>query len=79
MCWNEKGIFFIRYIAGSKCEGRIGETVEQVEDICSDVIIGGHIKYIGDKLSTSGRYQALPTARKKIGRTKFRQYGKLLY
>ena len=62
-----------------KCEGNIGEAVEQVVELCDEVETVGVFTCLGDRVSAGGGYETAVTARTRRGWVKFRECGELLY
>ena len=63
MCLSEKGeskVFKKFFIL--KCEGNIGEAVEQEEKLCDDVDTAGEFAYLGDRVSAGGVCETAVTA-----------------
>ena len=54
---------FSRNFACRKCEGNIGEAVEQEEKLCDEVETVGEFTYLGDSVSAGGGCEAAVTAR----------------
>ena len=52
-----------RYFTYRKCEGNIGEAVEQEEKLCDEVETAREFIYVGDMVSAGGGCQAAVTAR----------------
>ena len=62
-----------------KCEGNIGEAVEQEVKSCDEVETVGEFIHLSDIVSVGGGCQAAVTARTNCGWVKFRECGMLLY
>ena len=62
-----------------KCDGNIGEAVEQEEKLCDDVKTVSEFTYLGDMVSAGGGCEVAVTARKNCGWITFRECGELLY
>ena len=62
-----------------KCEGSIGETVEQEVKLCDEVKTVREFTYLGDRVSVGGECEAAVTARARCGWVKFMECGELLY
>ena len=69
---------FSRHITCRKCEGNIGEAVEQEAKLCDEVETVREFTYLGARVSAGGRYEAAVTARAKCKWIKFRECGELL-
>ena len=54
---------FKRNLTCRKCEGNIGEAVEEEEKLCDKVETVREITYLGDRVSASGGCKAAVTAR----------------
>ena len=59
----------------SKCEGNIGEAVEQEEKLCDEVKTVGEFTYLGDRVCSSGVCEVAVAARTRCGWVKFRECG----
>ena len=70
---------FSRNLTCRKCEGNIGEAVEQKETSCDEVATVMEFTYLGDTVSAGGGCEAAVTARTRCGWAKFRESGELLY
>ena len=70
---------FSRNFAYSKCEGNIGEAVEQEVKLCDEVATVREFTYLGDKVSAVGGCEAAVTAIARCGWVQFRECGELLY
>ena len=68
-----------RNFACWKCEGNVGEAVEQEETLCDDVETVRGFTYLGDRVSVGGGCEAAVTARTRSGWIKFWECGMLLY
>ena len=80
MCWRENGnskVFNKFYM--QKCEGNIGEAVEQEVKLCDEVETVSEFTYLGDRVSTGGGWEAAVTTRKRCGWDKLRECGELPY
>ena len=53
---------FSRNFVCRKCEGNIGEAVEQEEKLCSEVETVREFTYLGDRVSAGGGCEAAVTA-----------------
>ena len=62
-----------------KCEGYIGEAVDQEEKSCDEVETVREFTYLGDRLSAGGGCEAAVTARTRCGWFKLMECGELLY
>ena len=60
-----------------KCEGNIGEAVEQVERLCDDVETVSEFTYLGDRVGACGVCESAATARIRCGWVKFWECGEL--
>ena len=69
---------FSRNFTCRKCEGNIGEAVEQEEKLCDKVETVGEFTYLGDWVSAGGGRDAAVIARTRCGWVKFRECGDLL-
>ena len=58
---------FLRNCACRKCEGNIGEVVEQEEKLCDEVETARKFAYLGDRVSAGGGCGAAVTARTRCG------------
>ena len=68
ICWNEKGDSKVLYkFTCRKCEGNIGEAVEQEEKLCHEVEAVREFTYLGDRVSVGGGCEAAVTARTRCG------------
>ena len=55
MCWSEKGNSkFSRNVTCRKCEGNIGEAVEQEVKLCDKVKTVSVLTHLGDRVSAGG-------------------------
>ena len=61
-----------------KCEGNIGDAVEQKETLCDEVKTVREFTIIGDRDSAGGGCEAAVTARTRRGLAKLRECGELL-
>ena len=62
-----------------KCEGNVGEAVEQEEMLCDEVKTVRAFTYVGDRVCAGGGCQVAVTARARCGWAKFRECDELLY
>ena len=62
-----------------KCEGNIGEAVEQEEKLYDDVETVSKFAYLSDRVSAGGGREAAVTAITRCGWVKLRECGELLY
>ena len=62
-----------------KCEGNIGDAVEQEERSCDEVETVCEFTYLGDRINAVRGCEAAVTARTRCGWVKFRESGELLY
>ena len=62
-----------RNITCIKCEGHIGEAVEQEEKLCDEVESARELTYHGDRVSACGGCEAAVTARTRCGWVKLRK------
>ena len=62
-----------------KCEGNIGEAVEQKVILCIEVETVREFTYLGDRVISGEGCEAAVTARTRCGLVKFRECGELLY
>ena len=79
MCRSEKGNSFSRNIKCRKCEGSIGDVVEQEEMLCDEVETVREFAYLGERVSVGGGCEAALTARTRCGLVMFGEYSDLLY
>ena len=72
---------FSRNFTCQKCEGNIGEAVEQEERLCDEVENVRGFLYLGDRASARGCATAVTavTAKTRCGWVMFRECGELLY
>ena len=70
---------FSRNLACRKCEGNIGQAVEQEEMLCDEVETVREFTYLSDMVSAGGGCEAAVTATTNFGWVKFRECGELLY
>ena len=70
---------FSRNFACRKCEGNIGETVEQEEKLCDEVEAVQEFAYLGDRVSAGGCCEAAVTVSTRCEWVKFRECSELLY
>ena len=79
MCWNKKGNpKVIKNFTCAKCEGNIGEAVEQDVKLCNEVEIVSEFTYLGDRVSAFGGCETAVTTRIRCGWVKFRECGEML-
>ena len=62
-----------------KCEGNIGEVVEQEEKLCDEVETIREFPYVGDRVSAGGGCEAAATVCTKCEWVRFWKCGELLY
>ena len=62
----------------SKCQAIMEEIVDSIEKLCDEVETVNGFCYLGDRLNSSGGYEAAVTARIRIGWVRFRKCGELL-
>ena len=80
MCQSEKGDSKVfKKFSCKKCEGIIGDTVEQEEKICDEFETVRKFTYLGDGVIAGGGCDSAVTARTRYGWVKFRECGELLY
>ena len=65
--------------ACKKCEGNIGQPVEQEEKICDEVEMVREFTYLGDRVSAGGECVAVVIARTRCGWVGYGECGELLY
>ena len=70
---------FSKNITCRKCEGNIGEAVEQEETLCNEVETVREDTYLGDRVSIGGGCEAVVTARTRCGWVELRECRGLLY
>ena len=70
---------FSRNFTCNKCEGNIGEAVEQGDKLCDGVETVLEITYLGDRVSVGGGCEAAVTARTRCWWVKYGECGELLY
>ena len=70
---------FSRMFACSKCEGNIGETVEQEVKLCDDVETVREFTYLVDMVSAGGGCEVAVTARTRCWWDKCMECVELLY
>ena len=70
--------FYINFTC-RKCEGNIGEAVEQEVMSCDEVVTVREITHHGDRVSAGGGCEAAVTASRRCGWVKFRVCSELLY
>ena len=64
MCQSENGDCKVfKEFSCRKCEGNIGEAVEQDEKLCDEVETVLEFTYLGDRVSAGGGCEAVVTAR----------------
>ena len=63
----------------SKCEGNIGEVLEQGETLCDEVQIVRESTYLGDRVSVGGGCEAAVAAIARCGWVKLRECNALLF
>ena len=68
---------FSRHFTCRKCEGNIGEAVEQEIKLCDEVETVSEFTFLGDRVG--GGCEVAVTARTRCGWVKFRECGELLY
>ena len=74
MCRSERGdTKVLKKYYMQKCEGDIGEEVEQEEKLCDEVGKVGEVKYHGNRVSAGGGCEAAATARTRCGWVKLRE------
>ena len=56
-----------------KCEGNIGQAVDQDETLCDEVETAKEFTYLGDRMSAGGGCEAAVTARTRCGWFKLRE------
>ena len=62
----------------SKCKRIIKEMMDSIEKLCHEVETVNRFCYLGDRLNSSGGWEATGTARVRIGWERFRECGELL-
>ena len=62
-----------------KCEGNIGEAVDQEGKLCDEVETVREFTYFGDRVSAGGGCEAAVTARTRSWLVTLREWGELLY
>ena len=62
-----------------KCEGNIGEAVQQEVKLCDEVKTVSEFTYLSDRVSAGGGCEPAVTARTRSGWVKLRECGELLY
>ena len=70
---------YSRNFACRKCEGNVGEAVEQEEKLCDEVETVRGFAYLGDRVSASGGCEAGVTAKTRCRWVKPRECGELMY
>ena len=70
---------FLRHFPCRKCEGNIGEAVEQEEKLCDEVDTVSGLTYLGDRVSAGEGYEAAVIARTRCWWVKFRKCDELLF
>ena len=68
-----------RYFTCIKCEGNIGEAVEQERKLCVEVETVRKFIYVGDMVSAGGGCEAVVTASTRCGWVRYSECGELLY
>ena len=69
MYWIEDGDFKISMNdTCRRCDGNIGEAVEQEEKLCAKVEIVGEFTYLCDRVSAGGGYEAAVITKRNVGR-----------
>ena len=64
MCWSEEGDSRVfKKFCIKKCEGNIGEAVEQGETLCDEVETVREFTFLGDMVSAGRGCEAAVTAR----------------
>ena len=72
-------LMFSRNFTCTKCEGNIGEAVEQEVKLCDEVETVREVTYHGDRVSAGGRCEAAVTVRTRCGWAKLMECDVLLY
>ena len=62
-----------------KCDGNIGEAVEQEENLCDEEETVWDVTYLGDRVSAGGGCEPTVTARTRCGWVRFMECCKMLY
>ena len=70
---------FSRILTCSKCEGNIGEALEQEENLCDEVETVIVFIHLGDRVSAGGGCEVVVTARTRCGWIKLSTCCELLY
>ena len=70
---------FERNFTCKKCDGNIGESVQQEEKLCDEVETLSELTYFGDRVSAGGGNEAVVCARTRCGWVKYRECGELIY
>ena len=70
---------FSRNFTSRKCEGNIGEAVEQEVSLCDKVETVREVTYLGDRVSAGVRCEAAVTARTRCWWVRLMECGVLLY
>ena len=70
---------FPRNFTCRKCEGNIGEVVEQEEKLCNEMETVQEFTYLGDRVSAVGGCEAAVIARTRHGWVTVRECSELLY
>ena len=70
---------YMRNFTCRKCEGNIGEAVEQEERLCNEVETEREFTYVDDRVCAGGGCEATVTARTRCGCVKSMECGELLY
>ena len=68
---------FSRSLTCRKCEGNIGEAVEQEVKLCDEVETVAEFTYLDDRVSADGGCEVAVIARTRCGWAKLRKYGEL--
>ena len=68
-----------RNLTCRKCEGNIGEVVQQEEKLCDEVETVRDFIYLGDTVSAGGGCEAAVTTRTRCWWVNFRECGELMY
>ena len=75
MCWSKTGDVKVKKnVACKKCEGNIGEAVEQEDKSC-DKVNTNELTYLGDRVSAHGGCEAAVTVGIKCVWVKFNECG----
>ena len=70
---------YSRNFTCSKCEGNIGEAVDQEVKSCDEVESVSEFTYLNDKVSAGGGCEAVVTERTRYGSVKSKECGELLH